>query len=374
MTKKLTRSILLVEGGAQDADLRYACGFTAPDPVVLLVHGAEKHLVVSLLEVGRAVRTAQVTKVWTPQELNIPRPQRGNLATWAAALLKKVGAKKVSVNATFPVGIADALRKARFTLNVEPGGLFPERRTKTAAEIAHITQSQRAAVAAMKAAIARIKNSRVRKDGKLVWDGELLTSENVRQLIERVLLEYDAQAMDTIVAGGEQGAEPHERGYGPLRAHELIVIDIFPRNKLSGYWGDITRTVVKGKAAPPLKKMVRAVKQAHKAALDTVRAGVKVKQVHGAAQEALVRNGFETTFKEGRGEGFIHSTGHGVGLDIHEAPGVNLSDTKLLAGDVITIEPGLYYKAWGGVRIEDTIVVTPTGYSLLASCPYTLEI
>ncbi len=359
----------MVEGGAQDADLRYASGFTAPDPVVLLVDGRKRYLVVSLLEYGRAQRTANVTEVYTPQQLGLEGRARGRLSDWATALLKKQRRRSVVVPASFPFGIAERLRKAGIRVRVAEESLFPARRRKSKEEVRQITRTQRAAVAAMKAAGRVIQQASVDRRGYLTRrDGSRLRSEDVRYVIERTLLEHDCVALETIVAGGAQGADPHERGHGPLRAGQPIVIDIFPRHKDSGYWGDITRTMVKGTPKPEVTRMIRAVRAAQKTALTVIRAGVTVKRVHETAQRVLREHGFETTVKNGWGEGFIHSTGHGIGLDIHEAPSLNLTSTRLLAGDVVTVEPGLYYKKWGGVRFEDTVVVTRTGCRILARC------
>ena len=368
MAKKLTTPILLVEGGAQDCNLRYSTGFTAPDPVVAWVHGRSRKLVVSILEAGRARATAAVQEVLTPQELGLTGSARHQLAEWALGLLRREGCTQVQVAGTFPIGIADRLRAAGIQVDVAEGPLFPNRRRKSAAEVEQITATQQVAVRAMRAAMRTIRSASAAADGQLIWEGEPLTSERVRALIDMELLQGNCVADETIVAGGEQGVEPHERGSGPLRTGEPIVVDIFPRHRLSGYHGDITRTVVHGRPTAAVRRMIQAVKAAQQAALQTVRAGVTVRRVHQAAQNALVARGFETTVKNGWGQGFIHSTGHGIGLDIHEAPSVNLSSTRLFIGDVITIEPGLYYKGRGGVRFEDTVVVTKTGCRILAPC------
>jgi Xaa-Pro aminopeptidase len=222
----------------------------------------------------------------------------------------------------------------------------------------------------MKAAMIFLQAARPDVSGYVVREGQRLRSEDVRRVIERQLLESDCVADEIIVAGGSQGAEPHERGSGLLRAGWPIVIDIFPRHKPSGYWGDLTRTVFVGRPKEEMRLMWRAVRAAQLAALNKIRSGVQVRQVHQAAQRVLVEHGFETIIHNGVGEGFIHSTGHGIGLDIHEAPSINLSDARLRVGDVVTVEPGLYYKRLGGVRIEDTVEVTKDGYRVLVPCPY----
>lgn len=375
MKKKLTTSFLIIEGGSQDADLRYLTGFSAPDPVVLVVAGRNKYLVVSMLEYGRAKTTARVTEVWTPQTLGLNGPERNRLDAWAMAAIRKAGVNKVIVGSFFPTAVTDRLRGNGIGVEVAEGKLIPERRKKSEREIRSIAVTQRAAVRAMRAAVEIIASSHPDPSGYLRWKGRRLRAEDVRQVIESTLLAGDcATPADTLVAGGVQAVDPHERGHGPLRAGWPIVIDIFPRHKETGYWGDITRTVVKGEPAKEASRMVKAVKEAHAAALSAIRSGVMVRRVHQAAQDVLQSYGFETMVKNGWWEGFIHSTGHGVGLDIHEAPSVNLSDTRLRAGDVVTVEPGLYYRRYGGVRIEDTILVEKDGYRILAKCPYRFQL
>jgi Xaa-Pro aminopeptidase len=370
MKKKSTSPALVIEGGAQDADLRYVSGFTAPDPVVLLADGRRSDLVVSVLEYGRAQASGRVTQVWTPQQLKLTSPKSSRLSEWALALLKQRGIRAVRVASTFPLGVADQLRQQRIAVTVDEAGLFPGRRRKRAEEIEMIAATQRTAVRAMKLAVRMIHTADIDDRGYLRSAAGRLTSELVRRAIDRLLCDRDCVAGDVIVAGGVHGADPHECGHGPLKAGQPVVIDIFPRHKLTGYYGDITRTVWRGRPAPEVVRMHAAVRAAHRAALAEVRAGVTVKRVHQAAQRTLLEHGFETTVKNGWGEGFIHSTGHGVGLQIHEAPSIGLARTRLLAGDVITVEPGLYYKRWGGIRIEDTVAVTREGYRLLADCPY----
>ncbi|MBU0678771.1 MAG: Xaa-Pro peptidase family protein [Verrucomicrobia bacterium] len=373
--KKLTTPKLMLGGTADHSDVRYASGFTAPDPFLFLQHGIRRVLVVSMLEYGRAAQSTSRVKILTPADLHLRSRQRRRLGGWASGLLRKFDIKRVEVSPFFPVGIVRALEKENVRVDVsKASSMYPQRQKKSEKETACIKESQRAAVAAMSAAVDCIRNSRIGRDGFLYDGREKLTSERVRRVIEDVLLDRDCTANDTIVAGGVQGTDPHERGHGPLRACESIVIDIFPKSRQHGYWGDITRTVVRGEASRELKKMYNAVKGAHRAALSEVRAGVSCRTVHNAAADFLSKRGYETGLIDGSPQGFIHSTGHGVGLDIHEAPSVSWLDERLHAGNVITIEPGLYYRKTGAVRIEDTVVVTRDGFTFLARCPKKFEL
>jgi Xaa-Pro aminopeptidase len=181
-------------------------------------------------------------------------------------------------------------------------------------------------------------------------------------------------ARNTIVAGGRQACDPHEVGYGPLRPNELIIIDVFPRMQKTGYHGDMTRTFLKGKANPAQRSLVKAVRDAQTAAMDSVKAGVKGDAVHAAANAVFEAEGFVTERRKSGFVGFIHSTGHGLGLEVHEAPRVSKDAPKLKAGHVITIEPGLYYPEIGGCRIEDVVRVTKDGYEKLSNMHYRWEI
>lgn len=374
MAKGLTAPVLIIGSPGDPSDLRYKTGFSAVDPMVFLQAGKAQYIVVPLLELGRAKKTTPRAAVFVPQDLGIPRMRRRYVEEWAAALLRHLKIRRVRVPATCPAGVYARLARSGVRIDIVTGPLFPERAVKSPREVAQITQAQRAAVAAMKAAIAMIAGSRADRAGFLVSGGKRLTSERVRYEIDRTLLAHDCAARDTIIAGGSQAADPHDRGSGPLRAGETIVIDIFPQHKKHGYWGDITRTVVKGRASLALQRMYAAVDLAQKAALKKIRPGARTRAIHEEVQRVFAARRFETSVKDGVARGFFHGTGHGVGLDIHEAPSVSLSDDILRAGQVITVEPGLYYPELGGVRIEDTVVVTRTGWKILAACPKRFEV
>ncbi len=197
---------------------------------------------------------------------------------------------------------------------------------------------------------------------RLVHRGAVLTSERLKFAIESACLEAGATSLHTIAAGGDQGCDPHERGSGPLRPHELIIVDVFPRLIANGYFGDMTRTFLRGRASDAQRALVVTVRAAQRAALRTVRAGVEGRVVHAAVVELFAARGYETKRKGGHSVGFFHGTGHGLGLEVHEPPRVSVAaDQPLPQGAVITIEPGLYYPGLGGCRIEDVVQVTTRG-------------
>ena len=373
--KKLTGPIVLIGGSGDSADLRYASGYSAVDPAIFVQHGKRKWLVVPVLERGRACREVHSdVKVLTSFDLELNKQDRRRLSKWIEAVVRKERQRRVMVSAWCPAGIVERLRKDGLKVDVSREPLFPGRAIKNAAEIAAIQEAQGAAVHAYKSAVRFLKRTKIAKNGMLKIRGRAVTSKDVRLVIDRALLERDCIGSGTIVACGSQGADPHERGSGPLKANQPIVLDIFPQHRKTGYWGDLSRTVVRGRAGGKVQKMFRAVRAAHAAALRDVRDGVPGNKVYDTACKVLAHDGFETRMAGGRPEGFIHSLGHGVGLDIHEGPAVGPTNDLLRSGNVITIEPGLYYRKTGGMRIEDTVVVTKTGYRLLQKAPVQLEI
>jgi len=370
-TKKEATCVLLVGSSRNCPDLEYASGFRAADPVVFLQRGTGKYLVVPPMEQGRAEKLDGLT-VLTPGDIGIGRKKRRGISEWALGLLKHLDVRRVTVPFSFPHGVAERLRKSGHRVDIAGGPVFPGRAVKTPAEIRKIRQSQQAAVIAMRAAVSMISHSHVDRHGILKRGTRALTAEDVRRTITVKLLEHDGFCSDAIVACGKQAADPHTVGAGPLRANEAIVIDIYPQHLEHGYWGDLTRTVVKGGAPPRLKKMYQAVRAAQTKALACIKPGVKCATVHRAAVAEFDRRGFGAsgTAKEG----FIHSTGHGVGLAIHEAPSLAPGGSRLRSGHVVTVEPGLYYRDIGGIRIEDTVVVTAGGWRHLVPCEKRLEV
>jgi Xaa-Pro aminopeptidase len=178
----------------------------------------------------------------------------------------------------------------------------------------------------------------------------------------------------TICAPGDQAVDPHEGGHGPIRANQPVVMDIFPRSEATGYFGDLTRTVVRGKASFALHELYAIVHAGVRLGHRLVRPGAEGMEIHSAIQGLFERQGYKTGVKHGRMQGFFHGTGHGLGLQIHEAPSIGKRPCRLRAGHVVTVEPGLYYLGLGGVRIEDVALVTKTGSRCLTRVPKQLEI
>jgi Xaa-Pro aminopeptidase len=226
----------------------------------------------------------------------------------------------------------------------------------------------------MEAGLRVIRMSRVGRDGYLYWRKGKLTSERVQGVINARVAELGGIAAHTIVASGNQACDPHEVGHGPLRAHRPIILDIFPRDGRTGYWGDITRTVVRGRASEKVRDIYATVAKGQELAFAKLREGVNGRDVHQAVCDLFNQRGFKTGRKKGRMQGFFHGTGHGLGLEIHEPPRVSAVDVTMKAGMVVTVEPGLYYPGIGGVRLEDVAVITKTGARNLTKFPKFLEI
>ena len=382
MIKYEEQNLLVIGAPEHDADAYHLSGFLAPDPVICLRVAGKTYLAVSSLEYGRAEKEAPVDRLLSYDELGIMRLARelkSGAKAYAAAvanLLDELGATNspLLVPAGFGIVYADELRARGVTLTPDGKVFDGVRRAKTEEEISHIERTQEAVEAACAHAVGILEEAGVGQDGTLEWRGETLTSERLRGEIDVELLRRGCSADGTIVAGGPQGADPHERGHGPLKAGESIIVDIFPVDLSTRYYSDMTRTFVKGEPNAGLQEMYDAVLESQEAALAMVKAGVNGKDVHHKVAEVLHETGYKTNVHDqGDGkpltEGFFHGTGHGVGLEIHEAPRVSLADDELIPGDVVSIEPGVYDPEFGGVRIEDLVLVTEDGCRNLTSFP-----
>lgn len=361
------------------ADLFHATRFFAPDPF-LWVRQADgtTHLVTSALEVDRARRQARVDRVhdWAEvarrhKSAHPDRPEAGE-GELMGFLLRELGLEGIplEVPAEFPLGLADRLREYGFPLLPVKGAFWPQRAIKEPDEVAAITTALELTGAGMAAGIEMIRAAEIGSDGLLYLEGEPLTSERVRGAINTTLVRLGAMPQHTIVAGGLQAADPHEMGHGPLAAHGAIILDVFPRVEGSGYFGDMTRTVCRGTPPPRLVKAWEAVAGAQEVAFGLIRDGASGAAVHQAVAEHLEGAGFPTApTANGRQAGFFHGTGHGLGLEIHEAPRISRRDEILTTGHVVTVEPGLYYPDLGGVRLEDVVEVTAGGCRNLTTFP-----
>ncbi|MEO5377889.1 MAG: Xaa-Pro peptidase family protein [Magnetococcus sp. DMHC-6] len=368
-------SRLIIADSERCADQYYATALFVPDPFLFLrLDSGESHILISALEVDRARRLARVNQVWQLEEvaarLKAIQPNAVDYAELVAFFLRERGVTSVEVPQDFPLGLADELRRLQIQVMALQGAFWPQRAIKSAEEITAIGAALTMTSQAMATGISLIKNSQIGGDGMLYMDDKVLTSEWVRGEINATLVRLGAVGIHTIVAGGDQAADPHEAGHGPLFAHRPIILDIFPRVEQSGYWGDMTRTVCRGSPSPRAQQAYQALVEAQKVAFATIREGVSGLTVHEAVQAYLTRVGFETkVLNDGRQAGFFHGTGHGLGLEVHELPRLGKKGEILRCGHVVTVEPGLYYPDLGGLRLEDVVVVEAEGCRILSDFP-----
>lgn len=372
--KRGSEARLLFGDSERNADILYASGLFVPDPFPLILHGRRRIAVMSDLEMDRARGADALDEVLSLSEY-LRRTAGGGMAAVVAMVLRERGIQRVEVPADFPLELAQAIRRRRIAVRAAPDPFFPQRQVKREDEVRMIRDSLRAAETGLEAGVSLLRRSRIgRKDGFLREGTARLTSERVRGEINAAIVRHGCVPSHTIVAGANQGCDPHEGGHGPLRANHPIVIDVFPRSDRTGYWGDITRTVVRGQASERVRAAHAVVRQGQRLAFAAIRDGADGAAIHARIQDFFTENGFPTESRRGRMRGFFHGTGHGVGLEIHEAPRISPRPARLRAGNVVTVEPGIYEWGMGGVRIEDMVVVTRDGCRNLTRASCVLEI
>lgn len=363
---------LIYAASPASADMLYATGFQAPDPFLFLEHRGKTAVVLSDLEIDRGRKLAKVDEVVSfsslSRELGVTPPA----AVVIAYFLRRRKIRRVEVPADFPLGLARVLEKADIRTVPVEGHFWPDREIKTAREIAAVRAALKITNAGLRRAVEVIRASAIGRDGRLRWGGRVLTSGTVRAEADAAVLRAGGVPEGTIVAGGRQACDPHERGHGPLRAHELIIIDIFPRDARTGFFGDLTRTVVRGRAEEVQRRLWETVGAAQKMAVRMIKPGVAGATVHRAVQDFFRERGYATERRRGRWTGFFHGTGHGLGLDLHEEP--RMAATTFRRGQVFTVEPGLYYPGIGGARHEDVVAVTARGAERLSRLRVPLEL
>ncbi len=379
MATKKNRDILTYGDTARSADVLYFGGVEMHDPFIAFSARGRRYAVVSALEFGRVKRSSAFDTVlpleaWQERARRAWPRRRPGPAEVIAALRAALCAGPFTVPEDFPAGLLLELRALGVRLAVSKGPLFPSREVKSPAEAAALREGNRCSAAGIAAAERLLRASRIRS-GRLVAGGRMLTSERLKVAIETACIEAGSVSLSTIAAGGDQACDPHNRGTGPLRPNELIIVDVFPRVADTGYHGDMTRTFLRGRASDAQKAIVGAVRAAQLRALAAIRAGVPGSEVHRKVTETFTSLGFETRSTPSGSVGFFHGTGHGLGLDVHEPPRMNATDnTPLRRGAVVTVEPGLYYPGVGACRIEDVVQVTGASPRMLSKYPYSWEL
>ncbi len=379
-------SRLIYASSERSANLWYVTGFNVPDPILWFQSGELSAIVVGSLELGRAqkqcrpgvtvIDAAKLRDFFHLPPETAEEAKRHWFVKQVHAIAQGTGETAWEVPEDFPLVFGDLLRESGLTITTN-WNFCPERAVKSPEEIEKIRHSERLAEAGLAQADAMLRSATIEHDGFLHLGGHILTAEELRSAIDLEITRLGGLAQGTITAPGPQGADPHQHGSGPIKANEPIVMDIFPRDQQTGYFGDLTRTRVKGKASDVVRKAYETVLSAQEKVLAHLKAGVQGKEMHNLVVEAFKAAGYETGADPATGvyHGFFHSLGHAVGLEIHESPSLSPGEERLMvAGNVVTDEPGLYYPEWGGIRIEDTVAVTETGVDNLAVAPKFLEI
>ena len=374
--------VLIYADSFRSADMRHAVPLGVPDPFLYAERNGTRHIFTSSMEAVR-IRELGLFEVLVREELGFDELMDSGLgsrevtAQLALRAVESIGVKRASVPETFPVWLADRLRAEGVDLDVDQDLFDDRRRAKTDAQVAGIRKAQRAAEAAMDACRELLRRAEVRGD-ELLIDGEQLTVERVKADLNVVFASHDTTADEYIVAPGAQGAVGHDMGSGPIRPNTPLVVDIFPRDNASAAYTDMTRTFVVGEVPDDVRKWHRLCKEALDRALAEIHAGADCRAIFDGTCELFEAADEPTQRTKAPGEtlsdGFFHGLGHGVGLEVHEEPSLGrAAEKKLVAGDVVTVEPGLYRTGYGGVRLEDIVLVTESGAENLTRYPYDLE-
>ena len=376
--------VLIVADTVRSPDLRHEVPLAVPDPFLYAEVGGKRSVVVSSLEAGRIEELGTGLAVLTYEDAGVDELLKRGLDVYAhelelhLAACRLLGLDRAVTPAGFPLGIADHLRANGIELTADQPFFDERRRVKTEHELAGIRRACRAVEAGMAAGLDLLKRSD-RSNGMLTLDGEPLTCERIKLAVERAFGEHGSAAEEFIVSHGSQTAVGHDGGSGPISAEDVVLFDLFPRDRESACYSDFTRTVSIGPASEELQQYHRLAKEALDLAVAAVKPGVKGSDIHRQVCELFHEHGHKTQLHKEEGEvlvdGYFHATGHGVGLEVHERPGVGRIESEpLVAGDVIALEPGLYRNGYGGVRLEDLVLVTDDGAEVLTSFPYDFEL
>ena len=373
-TKKQTR--LIVAASDHDPDMLYATKFFVPDPFIFLEQNGRRTIVLSDLEVDRGRKEAKADEIVSfskfEREVQGTRRKAPPFEKVMSHFLRKRGVRSAMVPANFPLGYATELATKKIRVRPVNGLFWPEREAKSEDELRQMRRALFITEQGLARAMEVLAASKAGPGKKLRWAGRTLTSEILRAEIDSAILRAGGLPANTIVAGGDQACDPHERGFGPLKANSLIILDIFPRDALTGYFGDMTRTVVRGRASDAQRRLWETVREGQALALKKMKPGVDGLKLHTEVTQLFTDRGYPTEVRDGRQVGFFHGTGHGLGLEIHEFP--RFQKTVFKPGQVLTVEPGLYYPGIGGARVEDVVVVTKGGTRMLSRFEKRLEI
>ena len=375
--------VLIVGDTYGTPELRHEVPIGILDPFVYVEVDGRQIVAISTMESGRIESLGTSLEVRTLEEFGADQLRRSGLDIHTFAneltlqIVRGLGVAHASVPRRFPLGIADKLRADGIELTVDQKLFDDRRRVKSEHEVAGTRRAQRASEAAMAAAVDLLRRSEPDNGGRSI-DGQQLTCELLKERIQTVLIGQEARTNEIIVSHGPQTAVGHDGGSGPIGADDVVLIDLFPVDVESACFADMTRTFAVGQVADELREWHALCKRALDLAVAGVRPGVNGGDLHREVCALFADHGYPTQVTKKEGEvlrdGFYHALGHGVGLEAHESPGIGMVGEELVAGDVIAIEPALYRRGWGGVRLEDLLLVTEHGCDVLTEFPYDLEL
>jgi Xaa-Pro aminopeptidase len=376
--------VLIHADSLRDPDMFVATGVSVVAPSPHLETDGHKLIVVSVLEADVVRRDSRADEVWDAEQFGHRELVVQGWAYHDAEMevvrraLERAGVAEAIVPPSFPVAIADYLRGKGLTITPDRGAFELRRRIKGAREIEAMRRAQRGTEAAFRA-VRELLGSASPGDGSLVAGGEAVTCERVRDTITVTLRAHGCEGAPPLVGAGPRGALVHDLGSGPIQPGEPVIVDIFPQETASRYCADMTRTFCWGEAPERLRVMHATILEALKRSTDAIAPGVAGELPWSVACDVIEGAGFRTqrglADGESLAEDFFHGLGHGVGVEVHEAPYMGQGITEpLREGDVVTVEPGVYQRDFGGVRLEDLVVVTGHGPEVLTDFDYDLEV
>jgi Xaa-Pro aminopeptidase len=376
--------VLIVADTVRSPELRHEVPLAVPDPFLYAEVDGKRSVVVSSLEAGRVRELGTDLQVLTLEDVGVDALLKRGLDPYELELelhlraCGELGLERAVTPLTFPLGVADHLRANGIDVAADQPFFDGRRRVKNEHELAGIRRACRAVEAGVAVGVEMLRGAE-RSNGVLTLDGEPLTCERIQQAVERAFGEHGASAEEFIVSHGPQTAVGHEMGHGPIGADDVVLFDLFPRDRESACYSDFTRTFAVGSPPPEIAEFHRLAKEALDLAVAEVKPGVKGSDIHRMVCDFFHGHGHKTQLHKEEGEsledGYFHATGHGVGLEVHERPGVGRVESEpLVEGDVIALEPGLYRKGVGGARVEDLVLVTADGCEILTDYPYDLEL
>ncbi|MGH3116888.1 MAG: M24 family metallopeptidase [Gaiellales bacterium] len=372
--------VLIYADSMHGAEMRHEVSVPIPDPFLYLERGGERHAVVTSFEISRieplGIKAHPMEEFGYDELLAQGLPRHEVLMQTMVRAVQQLGISEAVVPYDFPLELADRIRSDGVQVRPDQEFFSQRRRVKSETELEGIRQAQRGTEAGMAAARDMLRAAEP-SNGVLMLDGEPLTSERIKRRIAEAFNEYGLVSDEMIVAHGGQAASGHDMGSGPIAPGEAVVIDLFPRDRETGCYADMTRTFVVGEIPDELAEYHRLVHEALMRSFDAVKAGEDGRTVFQLVCEIFHEAGYATQLSKQPGEvlanGFFHGLGHGVGLQVHEPPSLSRDPSTLVAGDVVTLEPGLYREGWGGVRLEDLVLVTEDGAENLTNFPYDLK-